>query len=45
MPVIPILLGQGIPFFLPGCIEQKLRLKDVKGYRNGLVELHYEIEK
>jgi dihydrofolate reductase len=45
MPVIPILLGDGIPFFQPGGIEQKLRLKDVKGFRNGLVELHYEIEK
>lgn len=45
MPVIPILLGGGIPFFQPGGSERKLRLKDVKGFRNGLVELHYEIMK
>jgi dihydrofolate reductase len=45
MPVIPILLGEGISFFQSGGIEQKLMLKDVKGFRNGLVELHYEIEK
>jgi dihydrofolate reductase len=43
MPVIPILLGAGIPFFQAGGIEQKLRLRDVKGYTNGLVELRYEI--
>lgn len=43
--ILPILLGDGIPFFNEINKEVQLHLKDVKGYKNGLVEMHYEIIK
>jgi dihydrofolate reductase len=41
--ILPIILGDGTPFF--GQIEQEkaLHLKNVTAYKNGVVELHYEI--
>ena len=43
--VMPIILGDGTPFF--GHIEQEhpLHLKDVTAYKSGMVELCYEIKK
>ncbi len=44
-PILPILLGEGIPFYDHIGKEQALHLKDVIAYKNGLVELCYEIKK
>lgn len=41
--VLPIILGGGTLFFDEIGHEQKLHLKDVTAYRNGMVELWYEI--
>ena len=43
--IIPIILGDGIPFFDRVGKEQTLHLKNVTPYKNGLVELHYQIRK
>lgn len=42
--ILPILIGEGIPFF--GRLNQDiaLHLAEVKGYKNGMVELRYEIK-
>ena len=45
MPIVPILLGEGTPFFDGVGVEQPLHLKDVTAYKSGLVELWYEIKK
>jgi dihydrofolate reductase len=43
--ILPILIGEGIPFFgrLDGDIA--LHLREVGAYRNGVVELHYEVRR
>ena len=43
--ILPIILGDGIPFFDQIGQEQALHLKDVTAYKNGMVELCYEIRK
>jgi len=43
--VMPVILGDGIPFFNHTGLEQALHLKDVTAYKSGMVELHYEIKK
>ena len=43
--VLPIILGDGMPFFERTGQEQELHLKDVTAYQSGMVELHYEIKK
>jgi dihydrofolate reductase len=43
--IIPIILGDGVPFFDKIGKEQALHLKDVTAYKNGIVELCYEIKK
>jgi len=43
--IIPILLGEGTPFFNQIGHEQALHLKDVGAYKSGMVELCYEIRK
>jgi len=43
--IIPIILGDGVPFFDEIGREQPLHLKDVTAYKNGMVELCYEIRK
>lgn len=43
--ILPILLGDGLLFFDHIGREQSLRLKDTTAYKNGMVELHYEIAK
>src|SRR5438105_1010161 len=45
MTIIPIILGDGMLFFDQVGQEQTLHLKDVTPYKNGLVELWYEIKK
>ncbi len=45
MPVLPIILGDGTPFFDHIGQEKLLRLSDVTAYKNGMVELCYEIMK
>ena len=43
--IIPIILGDGTPFFDQIGQEHALHLKDVIAYKNGIVELCYEIRK
>ncbi len=43
--IIPIILGDGTPFFDQIGQEQALHLKDVTAYKSGIVELCYEIKK
>jgi dihydrofolate reductase len=45
MTVIPIILGDGTCFFKDIEQEQTLHLLDVNAYKNGMVELQYEIKK
>ncbi|MCB0533081.1 MAG: dihydrofolate reductase [Saprospiraceae bacterium] len=43
--IMPVILGNGLLFFDFVGVEQGLHLKDVKAYKDGMVELTYEIEK
>jgi dihydrofolate reductase len=43
--VLPIILGDGTPFFSSIGMEQTLHLKDLTAYKSGMVELCYEIRK
>ncbi|HVU96522.1 MAG TPA: dihydrofolate reductase family protein [Puia sp.] len=43
MTVIPILLGEGLPFFDQLGQQRRLHLKDVTAYKNGMVELWYQL--
>lgn len=43
--MMPVLIGEGIPFFADLRGEWPLHLKEVIAYRNGMVELCYEIRK
>ena len=45
LSVIPIILGDGKPFFDHIGQEQPLHLKNMIAYKNGMVELSYEIRK
>jgi len=45
LSVLPIILGDGIPFLDHVGQEQGLHLTDVKAYTTGMVELGYEIRK
>ena len=45
LSILPILLGEGTPFFDHLEQEQVLHLKEVTAYKNGIVELWYEIKK
>ena len=45
LSIIPIILGDGIPFFDHIGREQPLHLKNITAYKNGMVELWYEIRK
>jgi dihydrofolate reductase len=44
LSVMPIILGEGKPFFDQIQQEHTLHLLDVKAYKNGIVELHYQIK-
>ena len=43
--IVPIVIGDGIRFFETLDEDVALHLADVKGYRNGIVELRYEVRK
>ena len=45
MTILPIILGDGLPFFDAIGQEKQLYLKDVTAYKNGMVELCYELNK
>ena len=45
LSIIPIILGNGTLFFDHIGQEQALHLKDVTAYKNGMVELLYEVRK
>jgi dihydrofolate reductase len=45
LTIIPIILGEGLYFLNDLKQEQALHLLDVTAYKNGLVELRYEIKK
>ena len=45
LSIIPIILGEGKAFFDQIGQEQALHLKDLIAYKNGIVELCYEIRK
>jgi len=43
--ILPIILGDGLPFFDHVQQEQALLVKDVLAYKNGIVELRYALKK
>ncbi|MEZ4874154.1 MAG: dihydrofolate reductase family protein [Flavobacteriaceae bacterium] len=43
--ILPIILGEGLPYFDAIENEQLVALLDVKAYKNGMVELRYQIKK
>jgi dihydrofolate reductase len=43
--IVPIILGGGTLFYDHIGQEQALHLKDVTAYKNGMVELWYEVKK
>jgi dihydrofolate reductase len=43
--ILPIILGEGLPFFNQIGKEQPLHLQKVTAYKSGMVELVYEIKK
>ena len=43
--ILPIILGEGLPYFNEIRQEQGLHLKDAKAYKNGMVELCYGVIK
>lgn len=45
LSVLPIILGDGLPFLDQIGLEQALHLKEVTAYKSGMVELWYEIKK
>ena len=45
LTILPVILGDGLPFFDHIGQEQALHLKDVTVYKTGMVELWYEIKK
>lgn len=44
LSIMPVILGNGLAFFDETVTTQKLALKDVIGYQNGMVELTYTIK-
>ena len=43
--ILPVLIGDGIPFFEKLDRDVALHLAEVKGHRNGMVELCYEVRR
>ena len=41
--ILPILIGDGIPFFGKLDADAPLHLEEIKAYKNGIVELRYEL--
>jgi dihydrofolate reductase len=42
--ILPILIGDGIPFFEKFHRDIALHLAEVKAYKSGVVELRYEVQ-
>jgi dihydrofolate reductase len=42
--VLPVILGNGIPLFIPGIPESLWKLKGTRVYPHGIVQLHYRKE-
>ena len=45
LSIMPIILGDGLPFFDNTGIEQLLHLEDVSAHKSGMVELCYQVKK
>jgi dihydrofolate reductase len=43
--VIPVLIGEGIPFLDPARRQTELKLKSSRRYPNGVVRVHYEVDR
>jgi dihydrofolate reductase len=43
--ILPILIGEGIPFFQRLDRDIALHLAEIKAYRNGIVELRYDVRR
>jgi dihydrofolate reductase len=43
--ILPILIGEGVPFFERLNGDVALHLAEVKAYKSGMVELRYEVRK
>jgi len=43
--VVPVLIGDGIPLIAPRHLDVPLRLRSVQRFPDGLVQLHYIVEK
>jgi dihydrofolate reductase len=43
--ILPVLIGDGIPFFDKNHEDVALHLAEVKAYRSGMVELRYEVRR
>ena len=43
--IVPVVIGEGIPFFDKLDKDVALHLAEVNAYKNGMVELHYEVRK
>jgi dihydrofolate reductase len=43
--ILPILIGDGIPFFEKLDKDIALHLAEVKAYKSGMVELRYEVRR
>lgn len=43
--VIPVLIGEGIPLLDPSRRQTELKLKSSRRFANGVVRLHYEIDR
>ena len=43
--IVPIVIGEGVPFFDGLGRDVALRLADVTAYKSGMVELRYEVMK
>jgi dihydrofolate reductase len=41
--ILPVLIGDGLPFFANLDRDVALHLAGIKAYKNGMVELHYEV--
>ena len=42
--ILPVLIGEGIPFFEKLDRDIALHLAEVKAYKNGMIELRYEVQ-
>jgi dihydrofolate reductase len=44
LTIVPLLLGEGRPLFLPRVAGTPLELRDTHTFPDGLVQLHYEVQ-